>query len=240
VPVLTDTRLKLSLIVPTFQEADNIQDFLVETCAVLDHELPGHYEVIVVDDESPDGTWLVANQMASILPAVRVMRRKRERGLAKAVVRGYQVATGELLGTINADFQHPPQVISALVRKAHEADVVVASRFCHGAGTSDWPLHRLFLSVGAIHAGELLLPGVFNGLTDPLSGCYLFHRSVIDGIELSPLGFKTLIEILARGRAQTVLECPYEMRARRRGTSKASFESSFTFLKQLRNLRNAA
>jgi dolichol-phosphate mannosyltransferase len=240
VPVLPDTQLKFSLIVPTFQEAGNIQDFLVETCAVLDRELRLRYEVIVVDDESPDGTWLLANRMTSKLPAVRVMRRKGERGLAKAVIRGYQAARGELLGTINANFQHPPQVITALIRKAHEADVVVASRFCPGAGTGDWSINRLLLSIGAVQAGRLLLPEVFSGLTDPLSGCYLFHRDAIDGLELAPLGARTLIEILARGRARTVVECPYEMRARRRGSRKPTFESPLAFLKHLRNLRNAA
>lgn len=239
-PVLPDTQLKLSLIVPTFQEADNIQEFLAETCAVLDTQVPGCYEVIVVDDESPDGTWLLANQMSARLPLIRVMRRKGERGLAKAVIRGYQTASGELLGTINADFQHPPQVLAAMIQQARQADVVVASRFCPGAGTGDWPLERLFLSIAAVQAGKLLLPDVFSGITDPLSGCYLFHRTVIDGIELSPMGFKTLIEILARGRAETVVECPYEMRTRRHGTSKATLESSFSFLKQLRQLRDAA
>jgi dolichol-phosphate mannosyltransferase len=240
VPVLSDAQLKLSLIVPTYQEADNIQEFLAQTCQVLEREIPGKYEVIVVDDESPDGTWRLAHQMTSRYPAIHVMRRKGERGLAKAVVRGYQAAKGELLATINADFQHPPQVLAAMLHQAQQSEVVVASRFCPGAGTGDWPLERLFLSFAAVRTGKLLLPNVFSGITDPLSGYYLFRRSVIDGIELAPMGFKTLIEILARGRARSVTECPYEMRSRRRGSSKATFESSLSFLKQLRHLRDAA
>src|SRR5271170_5236200 len=111
VPFLPRARRKLSLIVPTYREADNIQDFLFELCAVLDSKLPSAYEVIVVDDNSPDRTWTRAAQTMAKLPAVRVMRRLSEQGLASAVVRGYQVAGGEVLGTINADFQHPPQVL---------------------------------------------------------------------------------------------------------------------------------
>ena len=231
------TAKKLSLIVPTYQEAGNIQSFLSETCAVLDRRLGTHYEVIVVDDDSPDGTWLKTAQTFDRLPAVRLLRRVGERGLAGAVIRGYQVATGELLGTINADFQHPPQVLEEMIELIENADIVVGSRFCPGGSAENWPPERLLMSRAAFQAGKLLLPDVFSGLADPLSGFYLFRRAVIEGIELKPMGFKTLIEILARGREGKVAECPYEMRSRRSGTSKATIESSLAFLRQLQLLR---
>lgn len=228
---------KLSIVVPTYQEAGNIQDFLTETCSILDRELPSQYEVIVVDDDSPDGTWLIAAQSHARYPGVRMMRRIGERGLAGAVIRGYQVAMGEILGTINADFQHPPAVLARMIELARNADVVVASRFCNGGGTTDWPQDRLLMSRAAFQAGKLFLPNVFSGLSDPLSGLYLFQRTVIEGIKFSPMGFKTLIEVLARGRARRIAECPYEMHSRRSGSSKATIESSLLFLKQLRLLQ---
>jgi dolichol-phosphate mannosyltransferase len=242
VPVLPLTTGKVSLVVPTYQEAGNIQALLIELCAILDRHAAFGYEVIVVDDNSTDGTWLQAAQLAPDLPAVRVIRRKGERGLAAAVFRGYQAATGEILGTINADFQHPPEVIAALIEGVRQADIAVASRFCDGGGTGDWPQERLLLSRAALQAGKLMLPEVFSELTDPLSGCYLFRRTLIEGIAFTPLGFKTLIEIMARSRTGTVKECPYQMRSRRNGASKASIESSLSYLMQLRHLQalNAA
>src|SRR5260370_36498907 len=101
VPELSQPGKQFSLIVPTYQEAGNIQSFLFEICAILDQALPSQYEVILVDDDSPDGTWLKAAQTFEKLAALRLIRRVGERGLASAVIRGYQVATGEVLGTIN-------------------------------------------------------------------------------------------------------------------------------------------
>jgi dolichol-phosphate mannosyltransferase len=237
VPEMPHPVRKLSLIVPTYQEAGNIQDFLLETCAVLDRELPSQYAVIVVDDDSPDRTWMRVTQLMPTLPALHLVRRSGERGLAGAVMRGYQVATGEFLGTINADFQHPPQVLKEMIRLSNEADVVVASRFCEGGGTGDWPQDRLMMSRIATQAAKFMLPEVFHKLADPLSGCYMFRRAVVEGIEFNPTGFKTLIEILARGHASRIVECPYEMRARRSGSSKATIDASLAFLRQLQQLR---
>lgn len=237
VPVLSKPRKKFSLIIPTYQEAANIQKFLFEVCAVLDRALPSQYEVIVVDDDSPDGTWMKAAQAFEKLPAVRLIWRPGERGLAGAVIRGYQVATGDVLGTINADFQHPPRVLGEMIELTRNADIVVGSRFCPGGSTGDWPQDRLLMSRAAFQAGKLMLPEVFSGLTDPLSGLYLFRRTVIEGIELTPIGFKTLIEILVKGRGGKLAECPYEMQSRQSGTSKATIKSSLAFLKQLQRLR---
>lgn len=228
----------LSLIIPTFQEAENIQDLLSEVCSILDLDAALKYELIVVDDDSPDGTWSRAAQMALTHPAIRVIRRTAEVGLASAVIRGYQAATGDILGTINADLQHPPSVLPSLLQCLQRADIAVASRFCAGGGTGEWSQERLLLSRAAFQAGRLMLPKVFAGLMDPLSGCYLFRRTVIDGRTLAPMGFKTLIEILARGRAATVAECPYQMEPRRRGISKVTIPSSVSYLRQLRQLQS--
>jgi dolichol-phosphate mannosyltransferase len=238
VPALPVASKRLSLVVPTFQEAENVQELLDEVCSILDRDASLTYEVIVVDDDSPDGTWSRAARMALTHPAIRVIRRTGESGLATAVIRGYQAATGQILGTINADLQHPPSVLPRLLETLLRADVAVASRFCAGGGTDRWSADRLLLSRTAFQAGRLMLPKIFAGLTDPLSGCYLFQRTVIEGLPLAPMGFKTLIEILARGRAASVAECPYQMEPRRRGISKVTIPTSLSYLLQLRQLQS--
>jgi dolichol-phosphate mannosyltransferase len=227
---------RVSIIVPTFQEAQNIGPFLSELCQVLDRAAPDH-EVLVVDDDSADETWRHASEFAEAFPAVRVIRRKGESGLASAVIRGYQAASGEILGTINADFQHPTEVLGAMIERIREADLVVASRFCEGGGTGDWAKDRLLMSRAAFQAGRLLLPNVFSDLTDPLSGFYLFRRKVIEGVTFQPVGFKTLIEILARGNVRNAVECPYQMQSRQRGKSKAKLQTFLSFLNQLQRLQ---
>jgi len=239
VPGADANGIVLSLVVPTLEEDETIRDFLAELRQVLDTALPGRHEVIVVDDDSRDGTWKAAAAMRPIYPELRVVRRQGERGLASAVIRGFQVATGEIVGTINADFQHPPSVLSKMIEKSSAADVVVASRYTDGGGLGDWGLLRRLSSSFARMCGHVLLPSVFGRVSDPLSGCYLFRRSGIAGIELQPLGYKTLMEIMARGRFHRVAECGYQMRQRRLGRSKAGPRHSFEYLRHLLRLRAA-
>src|SRR5450631_4316981 len=103
--------IRLSLVVPTYNEAASIAQLLRELATLLDGLLGGAYEIIVVDDDSPDGTWQVALAVAQELPALRVMRRLHERGLSTAVIRGWQAARGDVLAVIDGDLQHPPQVL---------------------------------------------------------------------------------------------------------------------------------
>jgi dolichol-phosphate mannosyltransferase len=182
----------LSVVVPTYNEAANIGPFLETLLAGLDSAVGGGYEVIVVDDRSPDGTGELATAISAGRPSLRVVRRSGERGLASAVVRGWQVARGDVLATINADFQHPPAILQEMLRRIENADLVVATRYAAEGSVGRFPLHRQFLSAFARHVGVLLAPKVFRRVTDPLSGCYMFRRQAIEEIELRPAGFKTL------------------------------------------------
>ena len=166
----------LSLVVPTLNERENITQFLTAVRQTLDAAIPGQYEVIVVDDDSPDRTWEIAAGLMSDFPELRVVRRQNEGGLAVAVMRGWQVAQGTVLGTINADFQHPPDVLSRLLERMGEADLVVATRHGDGGGLGDWGLMRRVSSWGASQIGRVLLPEVYARVSDPLSGCYLVRR----------------------------------------------------------------
>jgi dolichol-phosphate mannosyltransferase len=228
----------LSVVVPTYNESGNIGPFLEALRAGLDAAAAGHYEVIVVDDESPDGTGEVATAISTGWPALRVLRRTTERGLASAVVRGWQAARGDVLATINADFQHPPSILPEMLRKIANADLVVATRYAARGSVGGFPLHRQFLSASARSAGMLVLPRVFRRVTDPLSGCYMFRRQAIEDIELRPAGFKTLIEILARGRVDHIVEHGYSMQERRSGRSNVRLRHWFDYLGQLLRIRS--
>jgi dolichol-phosphate mannosyltransferase len=228
----------LSVVVPTYNEAANIGPFLEALRAGLDSVAGGGYEVIVVDDDSPDGTGEVATGISIDWPNLRVVRRVGERGLARAVVRGWQIARGDVLATINADFQHPPSILPEMLRKIENADLVVATRYAAEGSVGRFPLHRQFLSAFARSVGLLLVPKVFRRVTDPLSGCYMFRRQAIEDIELQPTGFKTLIEVLARGRVESVVEHGYTMQQRRSGRSNVRLRHWLDYLGQLGRIRS--
>ena len=230
----------LSLVVPTLNERENIADFLAAVRQTLDAVLPGAYEVIVVDDDSPDRTWEIAAELGAGFPELRVVRRRNEGGLAVAVIRGWQVARGALVGTINADFQHPPDVLARLLERTEGADLIVATRHGDGGGLGDWGWTRRITSWGAAQIGRMVLPEVYARVSDPLSGCYLVRRAAIQGVELKPLGYKSLMEILVRGEIGAVHECGYEMRKRVRGQSKVHALHPVQYLRHVFRLRAAA
>jgi dolichol-phosphate mannosyltransferase len=118
-------------------------------------------------------------------------------------------------------------------------DLVVASRYCEGGGVGNWSPLRRRISQGAQLLGRILLPEVFGRVSDPLSGCFMFYRKTLIGVELNPIGYKMLIEVLTRGRVTSIAELPYHMRARERGRSKASGARSLDFAMQLLRLRKA-
>jgi dolichol-phosphate mannosyltransferase len=235
----SDDSIALSVVVPTFKESENIGLFLEALCDSLDPVLPGAYEIVVMDDDSPDGTLDVAAAVAASRPQVRLVKRLNKRELSTAVIRGWQLSRGQVLSTINADFQHPPALIAGLWQSIQTNDLVVASRYCKGGGVGNWSIYRRILSRGASLIGQIILPQVYNRTTDPLSGCYMFRRQAIVNVELNPLGYKSLIEILVRGRVRTIAEFPYQMRERERGASKATGARSLDYVKQLIRLRKA-
>lgn len=227
----------LSLVVPTYNEAVNIEPFLQRIRSLLDPGLGNWYEVIVVDDNSPDETWKVAAGVQAHYPQLVVLRREEERGLSSAVIRGWQVAGGGILATINADFQHPPELLPKMLEMARTADLVVATRLAAAGSFGEMPWLRRLLSRGARRAGQFFVPRIFSRVSDPLSGYYLLRREAIEGIELRPAGFKTLIEVLACGRIKTIGECGYAMQKRRHGQSNARLRHWFEYLIQLKRLR---
>ena len=230
--------MELSLILPTFQEAQNIHAVLRAVSTILASLDRLQFEIIVVDDNSADGTAQLALDASATLSGVRVIRRVTESGLSTAVIRGWQAARGEILGVMDADLQHPPEVLSQLVQAIRSgADVVVGSRHVEEGGVSDWSFVRRIISRTAQLIGLVLLPEVVGQVTDPMSGYFLLRRRVIAGRELNPTGYKILIEVLARGNAKAVTEVGYVFRERRDGRSKVSAKIYLQYLQHLLRLR---
>jgi dolichol-phosphate mannosyltransferase len=224
---------ELSLIVPTYNERENIAPLVERVHRAL---AQCRYELIVVDDNSPDGTSEVARSLSDQYP-VKVLVRTTERGLASAVVAGFKEARGEVLGVIDADLQHPPEAIPSLLEAIRAgADVAIGSRYVEGGGIEGWSTKREIISKGAKTLARTLLPASIAGIKDPLAGFFLFRREVIDDAVLSPTGYKILLEVLVRGNASQVTEVPYTFRERERGQSNLTFREQVNFLKHLSRL----
>lgn len=232
------TPIFLSLVLPTYNEAENITGMVAALTQLLAPEWSGRYELIVVDDDSPDLTWKIAQGLMAQYPELSVLRRTTERGLSTAVVRGWQAARGDVLGVIDADRQHPPAILSQLLAAMAEgADLAVASRHVEGGGVSEWNLIRRFLSRGAQMLGLLLLPEVISRLSDPMSGFFLVKRTAIANQPLSPVGYKILIEVTARGRIRWLAEVGYVFQERRLGESKVTWRQYLDYIHHLWRLR---
>jgi dolichol-phosphate mannosyltransferase len=228
-----------SLVIPTYNEGQNMAAIVHQLTSLLDQALPQNYELIVVDDDSPDHTWEIAQTLTVDYPQLRVMRRQTERGLSTAVIRGWQVARGEILGVIDGDLQHPPEVLLNLLAAIEQgADLAVASRHVEGGGVSEWSLRRRFLSRGAQVLGLLILPQVVGRISDPMSGYFLVRRQAIAERTLNPLGYKILLEVLGRGNIQQVAEVGYVFQERQQGESKVTRRQYVDYLLHLVRLRS--
>lgn len=205
----------ISLVLPTYNEAENITGVIELIFAVLEkHSLEG--EVIIVDDDSPDGTWEIAEKLRNKYN-IKVLRRLNKRGLSSAVIDGFRLATGDIIGVMDADLSHPPEKIPELLDPiiSSTSDIAIGSRYVEGGRIENWPLHRKVSSKIA----ALFVRGLTN-VKDPMAGFFFLRRGVIEGLTLSPQGFKIGLEILVKSRCKNVAEVPIIFRDRRYGESK--------------------
>lgn len=218
----------LSLIVPTLREADNLRKLVPEICGLLQPLLPSDFEILVVDDDSRDGTEeLLAGMARDGLP-VRCVIRKGERGLSSAVIRGFREAGSECFIVMDADLSHPPELLPRIVEGLKAGrDLVLPSRYRRGGGAEQWPWTRRMISLGATLPARLLVP-----VSDPMSGYFGLRRSVVESAEMDPIGYKILLEILVKGRydRKNTMEIPYVFRNRHLGTSKLNVSISREYL----------
>ena len=215
----------ISIVVPTYNEAGSLPILAERLHAALSGR---DWELVVVDDGSPDGTADLAEGLAPRIP-VRVVRRAAKSGLASAVMAGFREARGDLLVCMDADLSHPPEVVPALVDAiVGGADLAVGSRYVRGGGTVDWPLRRRIVSRVACLMGNLLVP-----VRDATSGFFALRRASIDGVRLNAIGFKIGFEVIARGRYAKIVEVPYTFRDREHGASKFGRREIAQYLVQL-------
>ncbi|WP_048166034.1 glycosyltransferase [Palaeococcus pacificus] len=221
--------MRISIIVPTYNERDNLEELFKR----ISGSLRGHdFEIVVVDDDSPDKTWEKAQKLSKIYP-VKVIRRKNEKGLSSAVIRGFSEAEGDVFVVMDADLQHPPEVIPKLIERIENgADIAVASRYVKGGKVENWYWYRRLISKGAIMIGRVALPKIRH-VRDPVSGFFALKREVVEGIELNPVGFKILLEILIKGRYSRIEEIPFTFGLRNAGESKLSQKQIFNYLRHL-------
>jgi len=226
--------LKLSIIVPTYNEAQNLPELFKRIEAPL-KGIP--HEVIVVDDNSPDGTASVAQGLRKH-GNVKVYRRNRRMGLSSAIMDGVKLAESDLIAVMDADLQHPPELLPRMLKRMSKGhDIVIASRYVEGERIKDWDLIRRAVSKGAIALAHLLLPKT-RSVKDPISGFFLVKRAVIEHLEIiNPSGFKILLEILARASYGSIAEVPYIFTSRRRGKSKLSLKEVINYVHFLLKLR---
>ncbi len=229
---------KFTLVIPTYNEAANIESL----CSLLVEVLSGYhidFEVIVVDDNSPDQTWKIAQLIAEKDNRIRVIRRINEKGLATAVIAGWKNAKGDILGVMDGDLQQPPEAVPLLLNKLNEdaqTDIVVASRNIEGAMACRRSAWRKFVSWSGTFISTLLLPRLLARMSDPMSGFFILRKEVINNKVLTPLGYKILLEVLAKGDYGKVAEVPYVFVERKKGGSKAGIRQyliSFIYLLKL-------
>jgi len=229
----------LSLVVPTYNEAGNVVLLVEKLTGLLDRICPNDYELIIVDDDSPDQTWDLARSLLSEYPNLRVMRRTGERGLSTAVIRGWQASRGRLLGVIDGDLQHPPEVLEKLLGElVLGSDLALASRHVVGGGISEWSVFRRMTSRGAQILGLMIAPQVVGRVSDPMSGYFMVRRSSVTNQILNPQGYKILLEILGRGEIKQISEVGYVFQERQDGESKVTWRQYVEYLQHLVRLRS--
>jgi dolichol-phosphate mannosyltransferase len=230
---------KLGLVIPTLNEEANIGALLKRACSNL-NRLHIDYELLVVDDDSVDGTGAVVREYSNSERRVRLLVRRGCRGLAGAVTHGWGHTDANLLGVIDADLQHPPELLSVLVTSIQEGhDIAIASRYCDGNGVAGWnPVRRAISRMSTWITLPLQKPGI--RVKDPLSGFFVLRRTCIAGVALRPEGFKLLLEILVRGDIRSVVEIPYHFGLRHGGKSKANLRVGLNYLQLLGRLSKSA
>lgn len=222
----------LAIIVPTYNERDRLSDLIERIFAsYVAHAIDG--EIVVVDDNSPDGTGALADELATRY-RITVLHRAGKMGLGTAVIEGFAAASAPIVGVMDADLSHPPDLLPGMlaVMQSTSADVVIGSRYIPGGGTRGWGVGRLLMSRFACVLAHTVTP-----IRDATSGFFLMRRALARDVRISAGGFKICLELLVRGRPSSVVEVPYVFVGRTAGESKMNLKEALGYLKQLAELR---
>ena len=225
------TSFEFSVVIPTYNEAGGIRK-LVATLADVFAKAGKRGEIVIVDDNSPDGTGSIVDELSTSFP-VRCVHRAGKLGLSSAVIDGWATCESPIVGAMDGDFSHDPTIIPELVGSIErgECELAIGSRYVRGGGITNWPLRRRITSSVAISLARPL-----TSVRDITSGYFFCKRSVIEGVELDPIGFKIGLEVIVKGKYEKAKEVPYVFTDRTHGSSKLNSGEIFNYLKQLRKI----
>jgi dolichol-phosphate mannosyltransferase len=233
------------LVIPTYNEAEGIEDFVRAAERELSRAAPGDHRTLIVDDDSPDGTGAILDRLAVELPTLEVLHRARKDGLGGAYRAGFALALergAELVLQMDADFSHDPAYIVKLLDEIRRCDMVLGSRYVAGGGVADWgPLRRILSRGGCLYARMIL--GV--PVHDLTGGLKCHRRAVLEAIELPTIrarGYAFQIEVTYRAlrRGFRVREVPIVFADRRAGTSKMSLPIALEAVRMVPRMRRGA
>lgn len=221
--------MKFSLVVPTYNEAGGIERLIITLDEIFKtNNLDG--EIIVVDDNSPDGTGAIVDRLAQSYP-VRCLHRPGKMGLSSGVIDGWAFARpeSEAVGAMDADFSHDAKIVPRMVKALEDGyGLAIGSRYVPGGGIENWPLKRKVTSLVAIALAKPLTP-----VRDITSGFFLIKRDALIGVKLDPIGFKIGLEVIAKAHYGRVIEIPYVFTDRIVGESKLNQKEIVNYLRQL-------
>jgi dolichol-phosphate mannosyltransferase len=217
----------LSIIIPTYNESENIKPQVQRICKVLKEP----FEILIVDDNSPDGTGKIADNLAKKYP-VRVIHRTGKRGLATSCIDGFKEANGDIIGVMDADQSHPPELLPEMLKAINDgAEIAVASRKVGKGKTVGWGFYRHLMSW---FASALAWP--LTSVKDKTAGYFVFQREAIKGKHLNPIGYKIMLEVVVRSRSKRVVEVPVTFINRKEGKSKTNLRIQMQYLRHLGRL----
>lgn len=223
--------MKLSLIIPTYNEKENIKILISGLREEFSrNKIDG--EIIVVDDNSPDGTGAILDELKSQYNNLVVVHRGNKSGLSSAVIDGFKFANGDVLGVMDADLSHPIEKIHEIYNMIviNGADLVVGSRYVKDGKIEGWVIYRRFLSFGAT-----LLARIYTKVKDPMSGFFMFKREFLVNKNINPKGFKILLELLIKLDFKKIVEIPITFVNRTKGKSKAGIKEIIYYFNNLVN-----
>ncbi|HEY0615512.1 MAG TPA: polyprenol monophosphomannose synthase [Candidatus Elarobacter sp.] len=236
-PARTGPKMKFSIVVPTYNEAGGIEKLIATLRDVFDRNgLDG--EIVVVDDNSPDGTGAIVDRLEREGYPVRCLHRPGKMGLSSGVIDGWKFARADsvAVGAMDADFSHDANILPRMVGALQDGGygLAIGSRYVPGGGIENWPKRRIITSRVAVALAQPLTP-----IRDITSGYFIVKREALDGVELDPIGFKIGLEVIAKAHYGRALEVPYVFTDRVAGESKLNQGEIFNYLRQLGRIYGA-
>ncbi len=219
----------ISIVIPTYNEKENIK-LLINKIEKEAKRVKEPIELIVVDDNSPDGTWKIVQELGKKYKFLKLVKRAGKLGLTSAVLDGVKKSSGEKIIVMDADLSHPPEKLPEIARELKTYDIVIGSRNMHGGGVKNWPHHRKAISFGATSLAKAVL-GI--KCSDPMSGFFGIRKGIIEKTKFKTKGYKILLNILAYNKGLRVKEIPYLFSDRHAGKTKLGNREIITYLEDL-------